>query len=53
MLMQARAPLFPQFGYSGSDTRERPSGTLYTSIPGIRPEAQNNLRGLRHGELGA
>jgi multidrug efflux system outer membrane protein len=38
VLMQVRSPLFPQFGYSGSDTRERPSGTLYTSIPGRLPD---------------
>jgi len=38
VLMQVRAPLFPQFGYSGSDTRARQSGTLATSIPGLRPE---------------
>ena len=38
VLMQVRAPLFPQFGYSGSDTRERPSGSLYTSLPGVRPK---------------
>jgi multidrug efflux system outer membrane protein len=38
VLMQVRSPLFPQFGYSGSDTRERPSGTLYTSNPGRLPD---------------
>ncbi len=38
VLMQVRAPLFPQLGYSGSDTRQRQSGSLATSIPGIRPE---------------
>jgi multidrug efflux system outer membrane protein len=38
VLMQVRAPLFPQFGYSGSDTRARQSGSLSTSLPGIRPE---------------
>lgn len=41
VLMQVRAPLFPQFGYTGSDTRERPSGTLYGSLPGGRPEARS------------
>ena len=38
VLTQVRAPLFPQFGYTGSDTRERASGTLHSSIPGYRPE---------------
>jgi outer membrane protein, multidrug efflux system len=38
VLMQVRAPLFPQLGYSGSDTRQRQSGSLATSIPGIRPQ---------------
>lgn len=38
VLMQVRAPLFPQLGYSGSDTRERASGTLRGSLPGVRPE---------------
>jgi outer membrane protein, multidrug efflux system len=44
VLMQVRAPLFPQFGYSGSGTRERPSGNLYTSIPGIRPEPRTTYQ---------
>ncbi len=45
VLMQVRAPLFPQFGYSGSDTRERPSGTLYyVAFPAGGPSPRQPTR---------
>ncbi len=53
VLMQVRSPLFPQLGYEGSATRQRPSGTLYETLPGGRPDARSTFEayGLASWEL--
>jgi len=43
VLMQTRAPLFPQIGYSGSATRQRLSQSNATSVPSIVPNPQSSF----------
>jgi outer membrane protein, multidrug efflux system len=53
VLMQVRSPMFPQLGYTGSATRQRPSGTLFEALPGGRSDARSTFEsyGLASWEI--
>jgi outer membrane protein, multidrug efflux system len=46
VLIQARSPLFPQAGYSGSGTRQRGTETGATPMPSYVPNPQTSYQGL-------
>ena len=52
VLMQTRAPLFPQVGYSGSATRERLSQLTATPLPSTVPNPAVLLPVARRRQLG-